>query len=447
MIIVLLSLHCIIAGRGLPSRGFCSLRGKCYSPNTVNANRLPFHYGWVIVATGMLCIFACLGLGRFALGMLLPSMSANLGLSYAEMGFISTGNFLGYLLSVLVSGLWAVRFGLRQLICVALIIAGSSMLLVSFADAFGGVLVLYFLTGIGSGATNVAVMAMVSLWFGPSLRGRAHGFIVIGSGFAIMLTGALIPHINEAVGTEGWRVSWKLLGALVSCVAALSYLLMRDTPREAGLLPAGTANNEASHHATVSADQAVSIYRMPRLYHLGAVYFLFGFTYAIYVTFIVTMLVSERGFSEGIAGTFWSWIGFLSLFSGPVFGSLSDRIGRRNTLMLVFVFQAAAYFLAGSDLARGFLWVSIGLFGLVAWSIPSIMAAAVADTVGPLRAGQAFGLVTFIFGLGQILGPSLAGLLAERSGSFSGSFLLAGGLAALAIALTAFLKRRTASSG
>lgn len=409
----------------------------------MNAGRLPFHYGWIIVATGMLCIFACLGLGRFALGMLLPSMSFSLGLSYAEMGFISTGNFLGYLLSVLVSGLWAVRFGLRQLICVALTIAGGSMLLVSFADAFPGVLALYFLTGIGSGATNVAVMAMVSLWFGPALRGRAHGCIVIGSGFAIMLTGTLIPHINETVGADGWRMSWKLLGAIVSLVAALSFLLMRDTPREAGLLPAGSVNGEASHHATVAAAPAVNVFRMPRLYHLGAIYFLFGFTYAIYVTFLVTMLVSERGFSEGIAGTFWSWIGFLSLFSGPVFGSLSDRIGRRNSLMLVFAFQAAAYILAGSGLAGGFLWVSIGLFGLVAWSIPSIMAAAVADTVGPQRAGKAFGLVTFIFGIGQILGPSLAGLLAERSGSFSGSFLLAGGLAALAIVLTAFLKRRT----
>ena len=62
-----------------------------------------FHYGWVIVFAGMLCIFACLGFGRFALGMLLPSMAATLHLSYSQMGFISTANFLGYLASVLVS--------------------------------------------------------------------------------------------------------------------------------------------------------------------------------------------------------------------------------------------------------------------------------------------------------------------------------------------------------
>jgi MFS family permease len=69
------------------------------------------------------------------------------------------------------------------------------------------------------------------------------------------------------------------------------------------------------------------------------------------------------------------------------------------------------------------------------------MAAAVGDYVGAHRAGQAFGLVTFIFGFGQISGPAIAGLLAERTGSFSGSFYMAAVFAAAAIVLTAFLKK------
>jgi hypothetical protein len=68
------------------------------------SSRLPLHYAWVIVATGMLSIVACLGFGRFALGMLLPSMAATLKLSYSQIGFFSTGNFVGYLASVLFCG-------------------------------------------------------------------------------------------------------------------------------------------------------------------------------------------------------------------------------------------------------------------------------------------------------------------------------------------------------
>ena len=59
-----------------------------------------FHYGWVIVAAGALTLFSCLGLARFAYGMLLPGMRVGLGLGFDQMGFVSTGNFLGYLVSV-----------------------------------------------------------------------------------------------------------------------------------------------------------------------------------------------------------------------------------------------------------------------------------------------------------------------------------------------------------
>jgi sugar phosphate permease len=88
------------------------------------------HYGWVVVFPGMLCIFAALGFGRFALGMLLPSMGGSLRLTHSQMGFISTGNFVGYLLSVLVSGSLAVRFGPRLLIFSSLVIVGISMVLI-----------------------------------------------------------------------------------------------------------------------------------------------------------------------------------------------------------------------------------------------------------------------------------------------------------------------------
>jgi fucose permease len=58
------------------------------------------HYAWIITLAGILTSFSCLGLGRFALGMLLPSMGDALSLTYTQMGYISTSNFIGYLLAV-----------------------------------------------------------------------------------------------------------------------------------------------------------------------------------------------------------------------------------------------------------------------------------------------------------------------------------------------------------
>jgi MFS family permease len=187
--------------------------------------------------------------------------------------------------------------------------------------------------------------------------------------------------------------------------------------------------------------RAIHVYREKVIYHLGAIYFLFGYTYVIYATFIVTTLVQERGFSESVAGNFWSWVGLLSLLSGPVFGTLSDRLGRKTGLITVFTIQMFSYLLISTKLPGLFLYVSIGFYGIVAWSVPSIMAAVVGDYVGPRKAAEAFGFITFIFALGQIAGPAAAGVLAELSGSFSSSFAMASALAGTAIVLTAFLKK------
>jgi MFS family permease len=398
-----------------------------------------FHYGWVIVGTGTLSIMACLGFGRFALGMLLPSMAATLHLTYSQMGFISTVNFLGYLVAVLVSGHWAVRIGSRRLIFISLMVVGVSMALISQAKSFSYVLVLYGLTGFGSGATNVPVMGLVSSWFSRNMRGRAAGFVVIGSGFAIIVSGKLIPFVNKFVGPEGWRVSWLIISGAVVLISFLSYLLLRDRPEEKGLKPLGGESTASA--STVAERGKQNIYASGIMYYLGAIYFLFGYTYVIYATFIVTSLVRERGFSESVAGDFWSWVGFLSLFSGPVFGTLSDRLSRKSGLIIVFSLQMLSYLLAASGLPGVFLYLSIGFYGIVAWSIPSIMAAAVGDYVGARKAAAAFGLVTFIFGFGQISGPAVAGLLAEKTGSFSVSFYMAAFFAGVAILFTAFLKK------
>jgi sugar phosphate permease len=406
--------------------------------------RQPVHYGWVIVAAGMFCVLACLGFGRFALGMLLPSMAATLHLSYAEMGFIGTANFLGYLVAVLLSGPWAGRIGPRKVIFLALLAVGVSMALVSRATGFLPVLLLYMVTGMGSGATNVPVMGLVSAWFSSRRRGRAAGFIVIGSGFAIMISGLLIPYVNRVIGPDGWRTSWLILGGIVLMIALASRALLRDDPADMGLEAVGGGDPPAAaRHGEGTGE--TNIYRKGIIYYLGAIYFLFGYTYVIYATFIVTTLVQERGFSERAAGNFWMWVGFLSLFSGPVFGTLSDRLSRKAGLIIVFTLQAVAYLLIATRLPGVFLYLSIGFYGLVAWSIPSIMAAAMGDYVGARQAAAAFGLVTFIFGLGQITGPAVAGVLAEKTGSFTSSYYMAAALAGAAIVLAAFLRKPKAA--
>jgi MFS family permease len=393
-------------------------------------------YGWVIVATGTLTILACLGFGRFAFGMILPSMATGLGLSPRELGIIGAANFVGYLAAVLVARPLAARLGSRLLIAFALLVVGGSMLLMSRAATFAELVAVYTVTGFGSGAANVPMMALVAQWFEPARRGRAAGFVAIGSGFGIIASGNLVPYVNRIAGAGGWRTNWLVLGLCVTAVAVVAAALLRNAPARAAAAPARGAALSGSASPPAARGRA----QRRAVWVLGLAYAIFGYTYAIYVTFVVTMLVRERGFSEVVAGRFWSWVGLLSLLSGPVFGTLSDRIGRRRGLAVVFAVQAAAYALAAANLPVAFLYLSIGFFGVAAWSIPTIMIAAVSDHVGPERALGVFGVITFFFGVGQVAGPALAGILADRTGSFSSSFGMAAVLAVVAIAVSALLR-------
>ena len=402
------------------------------------ADRLPFHYGWLVALAAMTGSMACIGIGRFALGMLLPSMGASLSLSYSEMGFIGTGNFVGYMVSVAIAGHLVRYAGFRRTITVALVVVAVSMMAVGRAGGFVELLLVYFLTGLATGFANIPLLGLTSRWFSHRHRGAAAGIVVGGSGLGVIISGAIVPVINGMVGAEGWRLSWLVLGGIALVAAGICYLVLRDQPKDVGLRPVGF---DGENTGETSAPAETPKPGLGITLHLGMIFMVFGFTYAIYATFIVTTLVDERGFTEAVAGQFWTWVGFLSIFSALLFGMLSDRLGRKAGFVIIFLFHTVAYGLVGFNLPEVYLYASIGLFGISAWSIPTVMIATVGDYAGPRHAATSIGAVTAMFGLGQVMGPAIAGILADASGTFSSSYLMAASLTAAAIVLALFLKR------
>ena len=338
-------------------------------------------------------------------------------------------------MAVLLCGFLTARIGSRLLIFIALALVSLSMILVGFSSHYLLILLLYFLTGVGSALSNVPIMALIPVWFDGRSRGRAAGLCVMGNGLGILVTGKSIPVLNKMAA--GWRVSWIVLGCFAGGISLLCFFLFRNKPEEdekgkleVRVIPAVAGKKNGS----VQRRAGKNIF-----YHCGAIYFLFGCTYVIYVTFFVTALVQERGLSELAAGNLWSWVGFLSLASGPLFGYLSDLYGRKVIMAAVFFIQATAYLLAAARLPMFSVYISLACFGLVVWSIPTLMAALIGDHASPERTAALFGFVTFLFGIGQIIGPACAGFLAEQSGSFSGSFWLATVLAGVAMILSLLL--------
>ena len=395
-------------------------------------------YDWIIALTGMAVTFACLGLGRFSFGMLLPSMGASLDLNYSQMGLIGTGNFAGYMGSVVLAGVVARVVGARRTVSIGLVLVGGSMMLISQAAGYLEVMLLYVATGIGSGLANIPMMGLVAHWFAQSNRGRAAGIILSGNGIAIVFTGLLIPRVNASLGAEGWRSGWLTIGAISLVIAAVAAIFLRNQPAEQEITSEGRAVPLPLSKAQDTRTKRES--NKWTMVHLGCIYALFGATYAVYATFIVETLVSERDFEESAAGLFWAAVGGLSIFSGPLYGFLSDRLGRKIGLMLAYLMFAISYVLVAADLPHPFLYASIAIFGLTVWSIPTIMSAAAGDYAGPFGAAKALGFITLFFGVGQITGPALAGITADLSGTFSIAYWLCAVLSLAAVLLSLFLR-------
>lgn len=401
------------------------------------------HYGWAVAAAGCLVMFACLGLARFAFGILLPSMSQGLDLSYAQRGYVGTGYFLGYLAMVAAAPRLSRRLGHVRSILLGLALIAVTMAVLGLAGTYGAALAAYTLTGVGSGAANISMMALISAWFAKSMRGLATGLVIAGNGVGIVTSGLLVPAM---VALGDWRWGWLTLAGLVGLALLAAWLVLRESPGVMGLAPVGETSQDPAA-SSPAPPPAVPTRERAFLVRLGLVYALFGLTYIIYGTFIVTTLVDEYGFPQDTAGRFWSCVGLFSLFSGALIGKLSDRKGRRLGLAAAFTMQTAAYLLAG--LAGGGLstYLSVALYGLSAWSVPTVMTAMVADRLGIRRMAGGFAFITFFFAAGQVAGPALAGILADVLGGFRPAYTLSAACTALAVYLALRLPPAAKSLG
>lgn len=403
------------------------------------------HYGWVVIFMGMLTTIAAHGFGRMAYTIILPAMKDGLAFDYTQLGLLGTGNFIGYLAMAIIGGFFAARFGTRAVITAALVFLGVTLVLTGLAQSFGFAFCMRFLTGLGNGAAYVPAMALGSAWFTMHRRGFATGIVSGGIGAGTLVSGLLVPPILTHYGVQGWRNAWYILGGLALVISVIVFMLIRSRPEEKGLLPVGASGDERPELSQggqkVSTLQWSTVYRRGAVWYLGLVYFFYGSSYIIYMTFFAAYLVKEIGLTQAFAGGLWAMVGALSTFCGVIWGGISDRIGRSRGAALAYFVLGLSYITYALIKAPFGFYLSAIMFGLTAWSIPTIMAAAAGDFVGPRLAPAGLGFITLFFGIGQAVAPAFGGYLADLSGSFRLPFLVAGGISFVGMTAALFLKK------
>lgn len=391
------------------------------------------YYCWVVLGVGTLVVLGALGLGRFGYTAVLPAMQTGLSMDNTQAGFMASINLIGYLTLSVIGGALSARFGPRRVVVVGLIFVATGMVMTGLSDSFLMAAIGRCVTGFGSGAANVAVMGMWGAWFPTKKRGLASGIAVTGSSLGLITVGPLVPQLLAVYGAGGWRICWYYYATATFLIALLAFFFIR-------LPPALNPVDRATPTAAATGLAWGLVYRSSPVWRLGIVYMANGFSYIIFMTFFIKRLVGEGGYSRVEAGSLFMTMGWASLFCGVAWGLVSDIIGRRRALITVYLIHTIAFAMfALWPTSTGFTIAAI-LFGFTAWSIPAIMAATCGDILGSRLAPAALGFITLFFGIGQAVAPSLAGAMADASGSFTTAYILAAAVALVGAVGSTLLK-------
>jgi predicted MFS family arabinose efflux permease len=152
-------------------------------------------------------------------------------------------------------------------------------------------------------------------------------------------------------------------------------------------------------------------------------YGLFAMGMSLFVSFMVAALEEDAGWSSSSASLAFTAVGVGTVVGGPVFGPLSDRLGRAMVLVIAFSIMAVTALVLPTG-ARPWSLLAAFCFGAAFTGVPTTIAARVSDHVAAESFGAAFGVATLSFGVGLMIGPQLGGLIGDVAGSFRPVFVL-----------------------
>lgn len=364
-----------------------------------------------------------LGVARFSYALLLAPMRADLGWPYLVAGGMNTGNALGYLLGALATPLLMRRFLAHRVL-----IAGAfATALLSFLPALTTVTLLQLLLRVVTGVSSALIFVSGGLLVSrlAAMHGHRAGLLLGlyygGTGLGIVAASLLVPPVMAAALAHGaahpWQWAWLLLGTL-----ALAASLVMAGP--ARLMPTTAAHVQGNGHW-----QARSL-----LFGLIG-YLFFGLGYIGYMTFVIALLKEEGMPAERIT-LFFALLGAATFASSRIWARMLDRFRGGQSLAILNGLLALATLLPALTAEPVAVFASGLLFGGCFLSAVASTTAMVRHNLPPHHWPAGISAFTIIFAVGQIIGPTIVGWIADGAGglqrglSFSALMLLAGALTA-----------------
>ncbi len=336
------------------------------------------------------------------------------------------------------------KIGPKKVIMTAGVFAGIGLIASSFLMTVVGLSIffgIFFGTAMGLGYASTTPAAVK--WFGPQKRGTVTGLVVSGFGCASVYAAPLAEYLIESIGIS---TTFFILGVAFFIVIMLLAQVINNPP--AGYVPAGAApapkkskkeKQEEKQKGTLKVDfEWKEMIKTPQFYLLWLM-FCFGSLAGLMVIGQLSSIAQDQAGME---------LGFLLVALLAVFnaggrivaGIMSDKLGRTNTMLIIFVGQAINFLLFNTYSTLIPLIIGTAVAGFCYGACLSVFPATTADLFGVKNLGVNYGLVFTSWGAGGVFGGLIGGMVRDITGTYLTAYIIAAVLCLVGAGLTFLTK-------
>ncbi len=346
-----------------------------------------------------------MGIGRFSYTVILPYMQEASGFSRATAGYLATSNYLGYLIGALVVGLLPIEQKRVPFLQVGLIISMLTTAFMGFTETIIIWYVLRFISGVMSAFIFVVIASLVLDQLADNNKSHLSGLFYSGVGIGIAISAIIVSPIHAIFK---WNGTWIALALLCVLLFVFIVLFIKSIP----------------HSKKQYGNQSIPVPKMPPkswLKWLIVAYSLEGLGYIVTGTFIVSIAQESTSF-HGNAALVWFVAGLAAIPSCIICSKLAQRFGYVKILLISMVVQAVGIALPAIATNTITLYISAFIFGATFMGITTIVTT-LARHIVPVNSHRILGYLTAGYALGQMVGPTVGGVLANATNSYQYSLV------------------------
>jgi MFS transporter, OFA family, oxalate/formate antiporter len=358
-----------------------------------------------------------------------------------QMGWTATQTQIPYMIACAAFAFFMVpggrlqdKFGPKPIIIAAAILTGVGFLMAGAIMTVIGLSIFFGLVfGIGMGMGYAAPTPAAIKWFCPSKRGLISGTVVSGFGLAPIY---IAPLTTTLIGRLGIQQSFYVLGILFFLAIVFLAQFVCNPPQD--YKPKISALVTAKKHLAQKEFELREMLRTPQFYSLWTM-FCFG-TFAGLLTIGQMAKIGTEQAGMKSAFILIAFYAFFNFFGRILWGVISDKLGRKYSLLSIFLIQLLTY-VAFPFLTTPFtLVIGIILVGFTFGGMLTVFPAVTADYYGMKNFGLNYGIVFTAWGIGGVLGPLLGGIVRDLTGTYILSYGVSAILSSFGVLLSLGMK-------